>query len=97
MQFFWPWSCVANNNILEAKYKHLVSSEVRTVFHDEPAQWKNRFYALTIFYIVTILCGVGAFLLNSNNSAINERTLSTDAIFGDSEWFSSNMLRDQDY
>lgn len=60
MRSLLSWFQLSNKNDLpsvEAKYKHLASSEAGTAFDDVSARWKQRFYALVIVYIVIILCG----------------------------------------
>ncbi|KAL7946384.1 hypothetical protein V8C42DRAFT_352618 [Trichoderma barbatum] len=62
------------------KYQQIVSSEA--AFDKVSSQWKQRFYALCIIYIITVLCFIAGFFSKVFSFAATSRALRTDAIFG---------------
>lgn len=78
---FLRWVRLGNKDAAP-KYQYIASSEIPV--DNVVTNWKQRFYALAIVYILTVVCGLGAVLVKSRSAVSTDRMLRTDAMFGDS-------------
>lgn len=67
------------------KYQHLDLSVSHISLEDGHNPWKQRFFALSIVYLVTLLGAVTGFLFKSGDCAPLVQTVRTDTLFGNSE------------
>lgn len=95
MQSLMHWARLSKQDTLQAEYRVLETPDSSLgVLNTVPSHWKRRFHALCIIYVVTIVYGIGALLVNYDNFAAKQCKFREDALFGDSESSASKTICD---